>query len=172
MFTRIRIITIIITFDAFLTYDNTFGEDHHFTGTIGTTMYREWENHLNATGYDIPYNSWEFADIALANGLIEGGKLTDSWYRDQRRLSYFGRLQYDYKGRYLLSGMIRRDASTKFGPDNAVAWFPSATLGWVVSEENFMKDLKKINLLKFRMSYGILGSDKIDDYRLYFTVKW
>jgi len=61
--------------------------------------------------------------------------------------------------------MLRRDASTKFGPDNSVAWFPSATLGWVISEENFMKSSKKIDMLKFRVSYGILGSDKIGDYQ-------
>jgi TonB-linked SusC/RagA family outer membrane protein len=151
------------SFDAFITYDNTFRESHHFTGTLGTTVFQSWGNHLGATGYDIPYNSWEFADIGLANGL-NTTKATSSWKYDQRRLSYFTRLQYDYKGKYLLSGMLRRDASTKFGPDNAVAWFPSATLGWIVSEEGFMKGMEKIDMLKFRVSYGILGSDKIGDF--------
>jgi TonB-dependent starch-binding outer membrane protein SusC len=58
-------------------------------------------------------------------------------------LSYFTRLQYDYKGKYLLSAILRRDASTKFGPDNSVAYFPSATMGWIISEEDFMKDADK-----------------------------
>ncbi|MBN1340778.1 MAG: SusC/RagA family TonB-linked outer membrane protein, partial [Bacteroidales bacterium] len=152
------------TFDAFLTYDNTFRETHHLTGTLGTTAFKEWGNGLNATGYDIPYNSWDFADISLANGLPTA-KAAGSYIYDQRRLSYFGRVQYAFRGRYLLSAMLRRDASTKFGPDNAVGWFPSATMGWVVSDENFMKSVKKINLLKLRMSYGIMGSDKIGNYR-------
>jgi len=151
------------TFDAFVTYDNTFRDVHGFTGTLGTTVFKTWGNNLNATGYDVPNNSWEFADISLADGL-NNTKATGSWTYDQRRLSYFTRLQYDYAGKYLASFMLRRDASTKFGPDNAVAWFPSATLGWIISEENFMKEMDKIDMLKFRISYGILGSDKIDDF--------
>ncbi len=151
------------TFDLFVTYDNTFAEDHHLIGTLGSTVFKEWGNGLNATGYEIPYNSWEFADISLANGLPTT-KSAGSYVYDQRRLSYFGRIQYDFQGKYLLSAMLRRDASTKFGPDNAVAWFPSATAGWIISDENFLKDVKNLNLLKLRASYGILGSDKIGNY--------
>jgi TonB-linked SusC/RagA family outer membrane protein len=61
--------------------------------------------------------------------------------------------------------MLRRDASTKFGPDNSVAWFPSATAGWIISEEDFMQGLEKIDFIKLRVSYGFLGSDKIGDYQ-------
>jgi len=152
------------SFDAFFTYDNVFWTDHHFTGTLGSTVFKNWGNGLNATGFDIPYNSWEFADIALADGLPTT-KNIGSYKYDQRRLSYFGRAQYDYQGKYLLSAMIRRDASTKFGPDNAIAWFPSFTAGWIASEESFMDNFKNIDLLKVRMSWGVLGSDKIDDYK-------
>jgi len=152
------------TFDAFITYDKIFTEVHHLTATLGTTVFQTWGDNLDATGFDVPNNSWEFADISLANGL-NTTKATGSWVYDQRRLSYFARAQYDYKGKYLVSAMLRRDASTKFGPENTAAWFPSTTLGWIISDENFLKDNKKIDLIKFRMSYGILGSDKIDDYQ-------
>ncbi len=152
------------TFDAFLTYENTFNDAHHVVGTFGTTVFQNWGNGLNGTGYDVPYNSWDFADISLANGIVDT-KTNGSYTYDQRRLSYFARAQYDYKGKYLLSAMFRRDASTKFGPDNAVAYFPSTTLGWIMSEESFMKDVEFIDFLKVRASYGILGSDKIGDYR-------
>lgn len=152
------------TFDGFVTYNNTFGEVHGFTGTLGSTVFQTWGDNLNATGFDIPNNSWDFADISLANGM-NTTKATGSWVYDQRRLSYFARAQYDYKGKYLASAMLRRDASTKFGPENTAAWFPSATLGWVISDENFLKDKKKIDLIKLRMSYGILGSDLIPDYQ-------
>lgn len=151
------------TLDIFATYDKTFG-DHAVTGTIGTTAFKTWGNNLSATGFDIPNNSWEFADISLASGL-NTSKATGSWVYDQRRMSYFTRVQYGFRGKYLASAMLRRDASTKFGPDNTVAYFPSATLGWVISEENFMSDYKKIDMLKFRISYGLLGSDKIGDYQ-------
>jgi TonB-linked SusC/RagA family outer membrane protein len=152
------------TFDAFVTYNNTFNEAHHLTATLGTTIFKTWGNTLNGTGFDVPNNSWDFADIGLANG-ISNSKTVDSWTYDQRRLSYFSRVQYDYKGKYLVSAMLRRDASTKFGPDNSAAYFPSTTLGWNMTKEGFLKDAKNIDLLKLRLSYGILGSDKIDDYQ-------
>ncbi|HEY9115495.1 MAG TPA: TonB-dependent receptor [Bacteroidales bacterium] len=151
------------TADFFVGYDNTWNKAHHLTGTLGTTIYQTWGNNLNGTGYDIPNNSWEYADISLANGLSES-KTAGSWVYEQRRLSYFIRAQYDYQGKYLVSAMFRRDASTKFGPDNAAAYFPSATAGWIISKENFMANAEKVDLIKIRMSYGYLGSDKIPDY--------
>jgi TonB-linked SusC/RagA family outer membrane protein len=76
-------------------------------------------------------------------------------------LSYFGRLQYDFKGKYLLSAMLRRDASTKFGPNNRVGYFPSLSAGWIVSDEEFFKGNTSFNFLKMRVSYGTLGNDQI-----------
>lgn len=152
------------SFDLYGTYTKKIGDSHNIVGTVGTTVYKTWGNGLSATGYDVPYNSWEFADLSLITFVPK--VLTNSSYDyDQRRLSYFGRLQYDYKGKYLLSAMIRRDASSKFGPDNQIAYFPSFTGGWVVSDENFFGEPKIINFLKFRASYGTLGNDQIGDYR-------
>lgn len=151
------------TSDIFVNYDNTFNEAHHTTVTLGTTIYQEWGNGLNATGYDVPNNSWDYADISLTTGYLDA-KTNGSYSYSQRRLSYFIRAQYGYQGKYLVSAMFRRDASTKFGPDYAAAYFPSATVGWVLSKENFMKDNDKIDLMKVRLSYGLLGSDKIPSF--------
>ncbi|MBE0662879.1 MAG: TonB-dependent receptor [Bacteroidales bacterium] len=157
------------TFDAFVTYDNIVNNVHSFTGTVGTTVFKSYGDNLSATGWDVPNNSWDFADISLANGLVDV-KSAGSYTYDQRRLSYFARGLYSYHDKYLASVIVRRDASTKFGPDNAVAYFPSATLGWIVSEENFMERFNNMNLLKLRLSYGFLGSDKIGDYRFISTL--
>ncbi|HEY0047086.1 MAG TPA: TonB-dependent receptor [Flavobacterium sp.] len=152
------------TFDLFATYERTLGDNHNFDATIGTTIFKEWGNGLFATGFDVPYNSWEYADIKLAEGLSDA--LTNAAYAyDERRLSYFGRIQYNYAGRYLLSALLRRDSSTKFGPENRVGYFPSATAGWVVSKENFWGTDNVINMLKFRASYGVLGNDQIENNR-------
>ena len=127
---------------------------------VGSTVFKEYGNGLFATGYDVPNNSWDFADIALANGLpptIPVG----SYIYDERRLSYFSRLQYDFKGKYLLSGMLRRDSSTKFGPGNKVGYFPSLTAGWLISDEAFFGEKNIVNFMKLRGSYGIVGNDKI-----------
>lgn len=147
------------SFDVFGTYTKKIGNDHNFVGTIGNTIFKEWGNGLYATGFDVPNNSWDFADISLANGLSEA-KSNSSYSYDERRLSYFGRLQYDFKGKYLLSAMLRRDASTKFGPGNKVGYFPSFTAGWIISDENFYGD-KLVNFMKLRASYGTLGNDQI-----------
>lgn len=148
------------SYDAYLNYKNTFKENHNIEFTLGNTIFKEWGNGLFATGYDVPNNSWEFADIGLTTGIFEG-KPNSSYGFDERRLSYFGRLQYNFKGKYLLSAMLRRDSSTKFGPNNRVGYFPSFTAGWIVSDEEFFKDNATFNLIKMRVSYGTLGNDQI-----------
>lgn len=148
------------SFDVFGTYTKKIAENHNFVATIGNTIFKEWGNGLFATGYDVPNNSWDFADISLTTGILNA-KTNSSYGYDERRLSYFGRMQYDYKGKYLFSAMLRRDASTKFGPGNKVGYFPSFTAGWVVSDEGFYGDSKFINFLKLRGSYGTLGNDQI-----------
>ncbi|WP_339654087.1 TonB-dependent receptor [Flavobacterium frigidarium] len=148
------------SFDAFATYTKSIADDHNFVVTLGNTIYKQWGNGLYATGYDVPNNSWDFADIGLTTGIVDA-KTNSSYTYDERRLSYFGRMQYDYKGKYLLSAMLRRDASTKFGPGNKVGYFPSFTAGWVISDEGFFGEDKKVNFMKLRASYGTLGNDQI-----------
>ncbi|MDI5894464.1 SusC/RagA family TonB-linked outer membrane protein [Flavobacterium algoritolerans] len=147
------------SFDLFGTYTKKIG-NHNVVTTVGNTIFKQYGNGLFATGFDVPYNSWEFADIALTKGISETVP-NGSYNYDERRLSYFARAQYDYKGKYLFSAMIRRDASTKFGPGNKVGYFPSFTAGWVISDEGFFGEDKLINFMKLRGSYGTLGNDQI-----------
>ena len=148
------------SFDLFGTYTKKIGENHNVVATVGNTIFKQYGNGLFATGFDVPYNSWEFADIALTRGISETVP-NSSYNYDERRLSYFARAQYDFKGKYLFSAMIRRDASTKFGPGNKVGYFPSFTAGWVISDEGFFGEDKIINFMKLRGSYGTLGNDQI-----------
>src|SRR6218665_1374293 len=158
--------------DLYLTYKKTLAERHNVAFTLGTASTKDWGNKLFASGYDVPNNSWEFADLALATGVSTGGaRDVRAENYDQRLNSYFARLQYDFDGKYLLSGFVRRDSSSRFGPDNAVAYFYGATAGWVVTNENFLKDSNILNFLKFRGSYGVLGNDKIDDDRYLAALK-
>ncbi|WP_348661965.1 TonB-dependent receptor domain-containing protein [Croceibacter atlanticus] len=151
------------TFDLFNTYTNTFEENHELTFTAGMTVFKQFGEGLYGSRTGVQANSWDFADLNTATG--SGDEQTNSSYSyDLRRLSYFGRLQYAYKDKYLLSAMLRRDSSTKFGPNNRVAYFPSVTAGWVVSEEDFFNSDGFINFLKLRGSYGVMGNDRIPDY--------
>lgn len=144
--------------ETFLSYKKLFNDKHNFEATFGTSIQKSWGDGLYATGFDVPNNSYEFADISLTTGTNDG--LSNSAYVfDNRLLSYFARLQYDFKGKYLLSGMIRRDAASDFTASNRVDYFPSVTGGWKVSEESFMEDVSFIDFLKIRASYGILGNN-------------
>lgn len=152
------------TFDAFVKYQNTFKEDHNLEVTLGTSVFKTVGSFSSFTGFDIPGNSFANADLANASDIVDnfvnGGNRFDT-----RLLSYFSRLQYNYKGKYLLSGVIRRDGSTAFGSENRFGYFPSGSLGWIISEESFLKDENWINLLKLRASYGIIGNDRIPSNR-------
>lgn len=150
------------SFDIYGTYTKKIADSHNIVATIGNTIFKEYGNGLFATGYDVPNNSWENADIALTTGApAPGVRPVGSYVFDERRLSYFGRLQYDYKGRYLLSAMLRRDSSTKFGPGNKEGIFPSFTAGWIISDEAFFGESKVLNFMKLRGSYGVVGNDRI-----------
>jgi TonB-linked SusC/RagA family outer membrane protein len=145
------------TWDSFLNYKKTFLNDHNAEITLGMAVTKDWGDGLFATGYDVPNNSWAFADIALTTGTNEA-KENGSYTYDNRLLSYFARLQYDFKGKYLLSAMLRRDASSAFDQDFRVDHFKSVTAGWKLSEESFMENVDFINFLKLRASYGTLGN--------------
>ncbi len=151
------------TFDLFAEYKKTIKENNNFKLTLGGTLYQEKAQGLFATGYDVPYNSWEFADISLAIGEVPDGVIPTGSYKapTYRRPSFFATLDYDYKGKYLLSLIARRDQSSKFGPNYNVAYFNSVLGGWIISDEPFFENVKTINFLKLRASYGTLGSDAI-----------
>lgn len=97
-------------------------------------------------------------------GTITGGSSNEQRYTF---LSYFMRANYNYKGKYLASFSIRSDGSSRFGPKNRYGWFPAGSLGWVVSEEDFLKGSKVLNLLKIRASYGKTGNAEIGQNNYY-----
>ena len=148
------------TFDAFLNYAKILGENHDLKATLGMSVFKTRGKFSGFTGFDIPGNSFKNAFIENASDVVDnfinGGDEFDS-----RLLSYFARVQYNYAGKYLLSAVIRRDGSTAFGPRNRFGWFPSGSAGWVVSEEDFLRDSNFITFMKFRGSYGIVGNDRI-----------
>lgn len=154
------------TFDAFLKYENTFSDAHKLNVLVGTSVFKTTGEFTGATGYDIIDNNVINANLEQASDIENINRFTGrNATFDSRLLSYFARLQYDYKGKYLLSAVVRRDGSTKFGPENRFGYFPSGSIGWVASDEDFLKDNSFIDLLKIRASYGILGNDRIPDYR-------
>ncbi|TWF39732.1 TonB-linked SusC/RagA family outer membrane protein [Chitinophaga polysaccharea] len=88
-----------------------------------------------------------------------------SYWEVRSLLSFYGKLNYSYKDKYLLEGAIRTDGSSRFGPGHKFGTFPSVALGWNVHKENFMQSLRAINSLKLRASYGRLGNENVDLYQ-------
>jgi len=104
------------TFDLFAEYEKQLFENHKIKLTTGGTLFEEKSEGLFGVGYDVPYNSWEYADIQLANGTPPTGVITSGSYKSApyKRPSLFATLDYDYKGKYLLSLIGRRDQSSHF----------------------------------------------------------
>ena len=145
--------------DNVLTYDDNFGE-HELTLMAGTSFRDEASNTFSATGFDITgiglETSWflNFADPeSFSNNVNEIGR---RFYG----LSYFGRVAYSFKDRYLLYGTYRADGSSKFTLD-PWGYFPSVGLGWVVSEEEFLVNNDVVDFFKLRASWGKLGNDNV-----------
>lgn len=154
------------TFDGFIKYENTFNDAHKVNVLFGTSVFKTTGEFSGRKGTNIIDNS-------IANASVDQAAIQENIYEergsnpkfDARLLSYFTRFQYDYKGKYLLSVVLRRDGSTRFAPGNKFGYFPSGSIGWVASDEDFMSNNNFFDLLKVRASYGILGNDRIGDYR-------
>lgn len=148
---------VTVTFQNTLTYNKTFNQ-HSFDVLLGQEAYRSKRdfNYSQVTGFPFPGTNEQIAASTPST--------VQSYYTQQRFASYFSRLQYNYAGKYYLSGSLRRDGSSVFGNDNKYGTFYSVGGGWRIGRENFLKDVSWIDELKLRASYGTSGNDRIDRY--------
>jgi TonB-linked SusC/RagA family outer membrane protein len=137
-----------------LSYSNHFGT-HSLKMIAGSEAIRNYGRSL--TGSSQQFFSTNFDYLTIGNGTTN--VTTSSTAYINTLFSLFGRLDYAYDDKYLFGGTIRRDGSSKFGSKSRFGIFPSFSLGWRVSKENFMKNVSWLNDLKIRGSYGILGSE-------------
>ncbi|MGM0580402.1 MAG: SusC/RagA family TonB-linked outer membrane protein [Bacteroidota bacterium] len=149
--------------EGFLNYERKFNDVHTVKGTFGVSYNETSFQGISGTAFNIPNNDLELADISA--NLAVNGYLNDvsSSQGFQRLSSQFLRAEYDYKKRYLLSGIVRRDGSTRFGPNNRIGYFGSFSGAWVASDEDFF-NFPVIDFLKLRTSFGVIGNDKIGDF--------
>lgn len=145
-------------------------DDHNFTVLFGQGAYIDnitsgstvtYKN-LPATNFnEATFNSGAVTDDITASA-------SDGY--EHKVTSLFARLNYDYKEKYLVTGIVRRDGSSRFGQNNKYGTFPSFSLGWVPTKENFWPENKVVTQLKFRGGYGITGSDAIGDFKFLPTI--
>ena len=146
------------TAEANLYYTKTFLKDHHLEALVGYSAQKFDQINNSITGTGFPSDNVPYISAATSISAGSGGSTQYSL------LSNIGRLNYNYKGKYLLSGAIGRDGSSRFGANRKYGNFPSVSAGWIVSDEGFMKGIKIINLLKARVSYGITGNNNFSNY--------
>lgn len=152
--------------------DYTYGPQKNYNRllTVYANYNRDFEainSNIDVTfGYDYQY--WKYATPFYAILNADGVQQSTSAATDQRHslISYYGRLNYTFMKRYLLTATVRRDGSSRFSPDNRWGTFPSVALAWRVSQENFFEPLRSVvNDMKLRVSYGVTGQqDGITNY--------
>jgi TonB-linked SusC/RagA family outer membrane protein len=139
-----------------LTYDNTWNENHKLTLLVGQTAQRYRGYTMNAVAQNVPFSSE--GDLYLGLGDIDKRTISDSGTLSTAA-SYFARANYSFKNKYLLNASMRADgASQFFGGSDLWGYFPSIGGGWVISNEDFMKDQSIFSNLKLRASWGKIGN--------------
>ena len=152
-----------LTWHNILTYDRTFNK-HKINLLLGEESINDHNQNFNgsAQGLAIPSIDYAYLSEGTSNILVGGGGNADAL------LSYFAKGSYAYADKYLLSATLRRDGSSKFGQNNRYAYFPAASAGWRISQEDFFQKLKPaFSELKLRYSWGKTGNQSIPAYATY-----
>ncbi len=144
------------------TYSKSFN-DHNFELLGGFTL-QKYRFDLSRIQADT-YSDDRLPTVQGAININRGG--TFSGVQEWSLISFLSRLTYNYKGKYLLTAAVRSDGSSRFGSENRWGVFPSASLGWVISDEYFLQDVSQVSFAKLRASYGVTGNNNIGNYTQY-----
>jgi len=149
-------------FENILTYSKSF-DVHNITLMAGTTAFKDMYENLWGSKNDLIFD--DFGHSYLDNATDPESANTGGGYSEHTVASLFARLNYDLLDRYMVTATIRRDGSSRFGDENKYGYFPSASLGWVISREDFFGNLTNvINILKLRASWGQNGNESIGNF--------
>jgi len=146
------------TMNNYFKYQKTLNKVHSINATVGMSYEKADINSSDVQGEGFPNDS--FKKLASASKITTGSS-SGSGYS---YVSYFGRLNYKYNDTYLVSLSAREDGSSRFGLNNQYGFFPAASLGWIVTNESFMKNFKTLSNLKLRASYGLTGNSDIGNF--------
>lgn len=162
--------------ETYLNYDKTFNGVHKI-GLMGGYSWEESNDYdgFQLTTYGYYNDALTYYNMGMANNIDKNG-LGDWKLSTLRMISFYGRANYSYAGKYLFQGTVRRDGSSAFGKNNRWATFPSVSLAWRLSEEQFIKNLRVFDDLKLRVGYGVsgnsLGFDVFTATQVYGATGW
>ncbi|QBN19521.1 SusC/RagA family TonB-linked outer membrane protein [Flavobacterium nackdongense] len=141
-------------------FKDILGKNHSLKLLLGEEIIDYQSNKITSTIQGYP-KSFTFEDAVNLTTQGIPQSVNNNYLPDDKLLSFFGRVNYDIKNRYLFTATYRADGSSKFLGDNRWGYFPSAAAAWKINEESFMKDVSWVNLLKMRLSYGEAGNNNI-----------
>ena len=151
-----------LTFSNTLNYVKTLKDKHNISALIGTEYVSNYESSIGASRARFPYTTDEFRYLDY------GGTDLDIWNSGSASewslFSYFGSASYAFDDKYLITANLRADASSRFSESNRWGYFPSVSVGWKMSDEDFLQDFDWLSSLKLRASWGQVGNQNIDNY--------
>lgn len=140
-------------------------KNHNVKTMLGYSYQYSQYSGLNAANKDFPNDGLGADNLGTGEYAKEEGEVGMGTYKnDAKLIAFFGRVSYDYKGKYLFTASLRHEGSSKFGTNNKWGNFPALSAGWRISEESFMKNVKWINDLKIRGDYGVTGNQDFSSY--------
>jgi TonB-dependent starch-binding outer membrane protein SusC len=150
--------------DNTLRYEANFGEAHEFSALLGSSALNSNFRYTGASRTDLRLNDPAYAYLDNGDPNPEASGAFGG-FTGNSLLSFFGRAFYSYASKYQLTAIVRVDGSSRFGPNNKFGTFPSISLGWILSEEDFMQGLDALTFLKLRGSFGLNGNQNIPDFQ-------
>ena len=146
-------------------YSTRIADRHNIKAMIGYSYQYTQSSGFNAYNKDFPNDGLGADNLGSGEWAKEEGEvMMGSYKNDSKLISFFGRVSYDYEGKYLFTASLRHEGSSKFGHNHKWGNFPAVSAGWRISQENFMKDVTWVNDLKIRADYGVTGNQDFGSY--------
>lgn len=152
------------TFESTADYKKTFNRQHNLSAMVGYSFQDFVNEWFSVTNNGFLTDAFETNNIGTGSWLKEGKADMQSSKDKNTLIAFFGRVNYNFMSKYMLSASIRREGSSKFGENNKWGWFPAVSAGWTISEEPFLSDIDMIDLIKLRVGYGVTGALPTDSY--------
>ncbi|HMH23590.1 MAG TPA: SusC/RagA family TonB-linked outer membrane protein [Puia sp.] len=154
-----------------LEYTRVIAKDHTVTAIGGYSYQYNVQESFSATNYGFPNDEEAENNLNVGTGLsavpppgIPRATISSA-KADDKNIAFFGRINYTYKDKYMAQVILRHEGSSRFGANNKWANFPAASIGWNIAREKFMQPVRFIDVLKFRMGYGVTGNSNIANYQ-------
>lgn len=145
-------------------YNKVFGEGHSLNVLGGYSWNKNNNQKAFMDNYNFPTDDYSYNNMGAGTALKDGKASETSYQEEYKLVGYFGRINYNYKGKYYLSASIRHEGSSKFGANHKWGTFPAVSVGWNLKEESFLQNVKFLNFLKLRAGYGITGTIPSNPY--------